>query len=330
MTDPANPQIPFPSAPDATVTGVGGTEFTAPVRHTVRRGPVDISLWVSGPVDAPLACLLHPLGLDHRVYDEVVAKLNDRFRLVVPDLRGHGETRASAGEVRLPAMARDVLAVLDALDLLQRSGSRDLPRQAPSTPPPPPPGASGAARPVHLVGHAMGAIVAALTAASDPGRFPSLHLLASPAQGAPVFRDRAQAAVRSGMKGVLQPTLERWFTQQSLAEELPVVDYVRRCLLAMPVENWTAVWESMAEFPGYEPLAERLPRTYCISAGQDVFTPPSVLAQISHTIPSAVAHRVIPGAGHLLTLERPAALAELLGDDWEESGQPVRRSHDLA
>ncbi|ASO21690.1 3-oxoadipate enol-lactonase [Actinoalloteichus hoggarensis] len=281
----------------------------APTRRTVRRGSVDIAFWTSGPAEAPPILLLHPVGLDHHAFDEVAERVVDRFRLVIPDLRGHGETRADAAEMGLPAMARDVLAVLDAF------ASAD---------------AYGPDRPVHLVGHSMGGVVAALIAASAPRRFASLHLVATPAEGGPVFRERGQAALRSGMTGVVDSTLRRWFTQESLTAGVPGVDYARERVLAMAPDVWAAAWNSLAGFPGFGEIGPRLPRTYCVSAGQDVSTPPSVLAQIADAVPTSVARHVVPGAGHLLTLERPAAVASLLADDWELSGQPAGGMGELA
>ncbi|APU16480.1 MULTISPECIES: alpha/beta fold hydrolase [Actinoalloteichus] len=282
---------------------------SSPTRRTVRRGAVDIAFWTSGPPEAQPILLLHPIGLDHHAFDAVAERVVDRFRLVLPDLRGHGETRADATEVRLPAMARDVLAVLDAFAALDTFGPDRL---------------------VHLAGHSMGGVVAALAAASAPRRFASLHLIATPAEGGPVFRERGQAALRSGMPGVVESTLRRWFTQESLTEGLPGVEYARSRVLAMAPEAWAAAWSSMAGFPGFGEIGARLPRTYCVSAGQDVSTPPSVLTQVADAIPASVAHHVVPGAGHLLTLERPAAVASLLADDWELSGQPAGGTGELA
>jgi hypothetical protein len=56
--------------------------------------------------------LLHGATLDHRAWAPQVEALQDHFRLVIPDLRAHGE---STGSFDFEAAVRDVFALLDAL-----------------------------------------------------------------------------------------------------------------------------------------------------------------------------------------------------------------------
>ena len=50
-----------------------------------------IAYWVSGR-RAPVVLLLHGATLDHRAWDAQVDELTPQYRVVVPDLRGHGES----------------------------------------------------------------------------------------------------------------------------------------------------------------------------------------------------------------------------------------------
>ena len=83
--------------------------------HQLVRPDATIQYWVSGP-DAhgpvPTVVLLHGATLDHRSWDPQVAALQDRFPLVVPDLRAHG---ASTGAFDFPAGVANVEALLDRL-----------------------------------------------------------------------------------------------------------------------------------------------------------------------------------------------------------------------
>ena len=62
---------------------------------------------------------LHPNGFCAGMYDPLVARLDDRYRVVGVDLRGHGASETVTDEARLgnDAMARDVLRVLDHLGI---------------------------------------------------------------------------------------------------------------------------------------------------------------------------------------------------------------------
>lgn len=64
--------------------------------------------------------LAHSLGADHRIWDPVAADLRAAgFRTVRYDLRGHGESDAPEGPYDVAIFGKDMLAILDALDLPQ-------------------------------------------------------------------------------------------------------------------------------------------------------------------------------------------------------------------
>lgn len=63
--------------------------------------------------DAGTVVLLHPWGLDHRVWRRVVPDLQRRHHLVLVDLPGHGRSDKSWTPYTMPRLARAVLDVLD-------------------------------------------------------------------------------------------------------------------------------------------------------------------------------------------------------------------------
>jgi 3-oxoadipate enol-lactonase len=71
-----------------------------------------IAYWVSGPGRAPVVVLLHGATLDHHAWDAQVDDLAARYRVVVPDLRGHGESTLE-GSFRFDDAVDDVAALLD-------------------------------------------------------------------------------------------------------------------------------------------------------------------------------------------------------------------------
>ena len=84
-------------------------------RCELTRPDATIRYWVSGPADAPRVVLLHGATLDHHAWDAQVDALSARYRVVVPDLRGHGESTIE-GPFRFEDALADVLALLDAVD----------------------------------------------------------------------------------------------------------------------------------------------------------------------------------------------------------------------
>lgn len=53
---------------------------------------VTLNVALAGPGDAPLVILLHGFPESHRTWREVAPRLQDRFRLIMPDQRGFGDS----------------------------------------------------------------------------------------------------------------------------------------------------------------------------------------------------------------------------------------------
>ncbi|MGW1675630.1 alpha/beta fold hydrolase [Streptomyces sp. NPDC002324] len=108
-----------------------------------------------GPDAAPALLLVHGWGGDGREWSPHAEALADRFRVLVPDLRGHGRSEVP-DEGNTPAeMAEDLAALIDALG----------------------------AGPVVAVGHSMGVQVVNLLAVRHPRTVRSVIAL-DPAHGA--------------------------------------------------------------------------------------------------------------------------------------------------
>lgn len=92
------------------------------ITHTVRAGVLDVACHLAGPADGPPVLLLHGFPYDIQAYAEVAPRLAAAgCRVVVPYLRGHGPTRfVHAGIPRSgeqAALGADLLALLDALGI---------------------------------------------------------------------------------------------------------------------------------------------------------------------------------------------------------------------
>src|SRR5689334_4261411 len=82
--------------------------------HDLHRPDARIRYWTGGAAHGQTVVLLHGATLDHRAWSPQVEALQARFRLVVPDLRAHGE---SSGSFDFDAAVQDVLALLDELSV---------------------------------------------------------------------------------------------------------------------------------------------------------------------------------------------------------------------
>jgi pimeloyl-ACP methyl ester carboxylesterase len=64
--------------------------------------------------DGPPVVLLHPFPCDHEFWHPVAAALESRYRLILPDLRGHGASDVGEGPALMQKHAGDIARVLDA------------------------------------------------------------------------------------------------------------------------------------------------------------------------------------------------------------------------
>jgi 3-oxoadipate enol-lactonase len=62
----------------------------------------------------PPVVLLHPFPCDHEFWNPIAAALDSRYRLILPDLRGHGDSETGDGPALMSKHASDVARVLDA------------------------------------------------------------------------------------------------------------------------------------------------------------------------------------------------------------------------
>jgi len=82
--------------------------------HDLVRPEARLRYWTGGAAGGQIVVLLHGATLDHRAWSPQVEALQERFQLVVPDLRAHGE---STGSFDFDAAVEDVFALLDELSV---------------------------------------------------------------------------------------------------------------------------------------------------------------------------------------------------------------------
>ncbi|MET0541570.1 MAG: alpha/beta hydrolase [Variovorax sp.] len=90
--------------------------------HHIKAGVLDIAYFEAGPADAPPVLLMHGFPYDIHAYAEVAPMLAaEGCRVIVPYLRGYGETRflsdATPRSGEQAALGADLLALLDALKI---------------------------------------------------------------------------------------------------------------------------------------------------------------------------------------------------------------------
>jgi len=79
--------------------------------HHVKSGDAEITYHVLGT--GPAVVLLHPFPVNHEFWLPLTGSLSGRYRLILPDLRGHGDSEVGDGPATMEKHAADIVHVMD-------------------------------------------------------------------------------------------------------------------------------------------------------------------------------------------------------------------------
>lgn len=229
----------------------------------------------------PPVVLLHALGLDRRMWRDVIRELSANYRVIAYDLRGHGHAAGAP-------LAKNIFDFAD--DLRELLGHFGITKAT-------------------VIGLSMGGSIAQCFALNHADRIERLGILASTAWGHPAFEARAQAAERDGMDAQVIPTLTRWFTPEALALNNWAVRYARDRVQRALVTDWSASWRALGQIDIEARLGDISVPTFIIAGERDPSTPPELMQKLADAIPKA-SFEIIAAGPHMLTLEKPREVAE--------------------
>ncbi len=236
----------------------------------------------------PCVILLHGYPLDGAMWSGVARGLATRFRVLKPDLPGHGENPAAAPD-HLDGHADFVEAIV-----------RELPA------------------PVGLAGFSMGGYVSLALLRRGATALRALALVDTRAEAdddeGRKKRDDAIAVARSGgATKIADAMVPKLLSEASLGSR-DLTERLRRIILRQKPETIAADLAAMRDRPDAAALLAQIRIPTAVLVGElDALTPPALSERMADAIPGARLVK-IPGAGHLTPMERPGAVAAALGD----------------
>ena len=253
----------------------------------IKSNGIELNYQMEG--EGPWVVMSHSLACNLSMWEEQAAVLKPGFRVLRFDTRGHGSSAAAQGAYTLDMLADDLLGLLDGL---------------------------GIAR-AHFVGLSMGGMIGMTAALRHPQRFASLVLCDTssrvPPEAAPVWEGRIRTAAEQGMEPLVEPTLQRWFTEPFYKSGKAMMGRVGQMIRSTPVAGYVGCCHAIPKID----LTDRLGAIQCpvrvIVGEQDAGTPVAMSRAIQEAIPGADLV-VIPSASHLSNLEQPEAFNRALAD----------------
>lgn len=240
---------------------------------------------LAGPETAPPLLLTNSLGTERELWAAQVGALVERYRVLVYDTRGHGESDAPAGPYSLDRLGRDALSLMDAA------------------------GFAGA----HVCGVSIGGLTALWLGVHAPARVHRLVLANTAARiGSPaLWTDRMRAVADQGLEPLADAAMERWFTAKFRRAEPGTVAVMRAALVRTPMAGYLGCCAALRD-ADLRPLAAQVRApTLVVTGAHDGATPPADGEWLAEAIPGAT---LLPlDAGHLSNVEcAPEFTAALL------------------
>jgi 3-oxoadipate enol-lactonase len=257
----------------------------------IRVNGVELYYEDTGGIGKEVIVFSHGLLLNCRMFDAQVAALSSRFRCVVYDHRGQGQSEVTASGYDMETVYEDAAQLLRALDAV----------------------------PCHFVGVSMGGFVGIRLAARQPQLLQSLTLIETsadrePDYNVPRYKLLNQAFRWVGPRWVMQPTMNILFGQKFLNDPARAAqrEEIKRQLAALDgVSTPRAVMGVINRHAVYEELGNIHLPTLIMVGDQDIATMPEKSKRIATKIPNSKL-AVIPGAGHSSTIEEPEMVNKLL------------------
>ena len=265
---------------------------------------LSVHVALAGPPDAAPLVLLHGWPQHWWCWRHVVPLLADRYRLVLPDLRGHGWSQAPRGGYDKEQLATDLLGLLEALE---------LPR-------------------VGMVGHDWGGWTGFLACLREPDRFTGLLALGivhpwqrpSPARAlnawrmayqvalsTPLVTERALRATPVIIEQVIRAGAVRQdaFTPEDLRGFAEVLQDPARARATVQLYRTFLLRESVGVALGrYRSQRLTVPTRLVVGDGDAVAAGPLLSGWEEHADDMRLS--VLPGVGHFVPEEAPRAVAE--------------------
>lgn len=256
--------------------------MSAPPRDvTVAVDGVALRCRVEGPEGAPWLAFSNSLMTDLSLWDRQAAAFSGRYRVLRYDQRGHGGSAVPGTDCRFDRLVGDLEALFDHFAIARAA----------------------------VIGVSMGGVTALGFAARHPRRVAGVAVCdcggGATAAGARAWEERIVLARAGGMAALVEPTVRRWFTPETVAAGGPALDAVRRMIGATPLDGFVRGARALQDYDVRDwPAMLRCPALFL--AGAEDGALPAALRAMAEAAPDA-AFTAVPDAGHLPNVERPAA-----------------------
>ena len=248
----------------------------------IKANGIQMSYELSGKKGAPVVVLSHSLSASLLMWNPQMDALNPCFQVLRYDIRGQGNSDVTPGPYTMELLAKDVIGLLDALNINR----------------------------AHFVGLSIGGMIGQGLALNHAHRLQSLALCDTasvvPPEAQPLWQERINKILSKGMEALLDETIERWFTPALLKQGSPMLEVIRKQILATDVAGYIGCAEAIRKLNYLNRLSEiKLPTL--IMVGEDDPGTPASASQAIHERISNSKLVILPSARHISNVEQTEA-----------------------
>jgi pimeloyl-ACP methyl ester carboxylesterase len=249
-------------------------------------GPIAVQRLDTGST-APAILLLHGLGGDHTIWNALVPLLSPEFRVIAPDLPGHGRSPTPPDRVTFASLEASVLGLLDELGIEK----------------------------VHLVGLSAGAFLALRFALDHPERCRSLVSIAGGAQcdnHTRAIGDRWRKTFQeSGPDAYVLRLVKDLYYPDWAEAHLEIVDRLREQTAEAEFRAAVQWAGAIRDFDVRREVGRLGLPTLVIHGMDDQVVDVAHARLLRQSIPGA-GLRLLAQTGHMVPIERPTETAEAI------------------
>ena len=216
---------------------------------------------LDGPAGTATLVLSNSLGTNLSLWEPQLPVFARDFRVLRYDSRGHGQTSATPVEYSVELLARDVLQLLDALNLDR----------------------------VHFCGLSIGGMTGMWLGVNSPDRLLKLVLCnTAPKIGnADGWNARIKAVRESATKAVSESVIERWFTADFRAKNPDLVAKTKAMIDGTSTDGYAGSCAAVRDFDFSAKVGQIKAPTLVIAGTHDAAVPPADARKLAHAIPGA-------------------------------------------
>jgi 3-oxoadipate enol-lactonase len=276
-----------PVASYRTVNAENGSTNPQPMKQKTEIKGRKIAYALLGPESAPAVVLGHALGANSHIWGYQLPLLTAKFRVLVYDLPGHGESDPPIGSDSFDDFANDLAALLDHARISR----------------------------IALVGLSIGGMIAQHFALLHPDRLRALVLCSTGCQtneaGKKVFEDRIAQVNEGGIETQVEGSIGRWFTPQFTNAAPATIEWVKWMYRNTSPAGFTNGCRAIQKLDTVDRLSRITVPTLLVPGELDPAFPESISRTMQSRIKDAQLE-VLTAAAHIGNVERPHQFNEIL------------------